>query len=233
MALFSEKYGNEVRVVSVGDYSIELCGGCHVASSSDIGLFRIVSEESIGSGIRRIEAVTGLAAYEAFKHSEKLLETTASILKAGNVEMVVEKAEATLNENVVLKKENATLQDRINAYEAKDALKDVEMIGDVAFLAIESNETDNAALKNLAFSYRDSLDSGVVLLLSTSNDKLSYFVAVTKDLTAKGIKAGDLVKAVNAVCEGRGGGKPDFAQGGSKCIDKKNAVISEIKKALN
>ena len=233
MALFSEKYGNEVRVVSVGDYSIELCGGCHVASSSDIGLFRIVSEESIGSGIRRIEAVTGLAAYEAFKHSEKLLETTASILKAGNVEMVVEKAEATLNENVVLKKENATLQDRINAYEAKDALKDVEMIGDVAFLAVESNETDNAALKNLAFSYRDSLDSGVVLLLSTSNDKLSYFVAVTKDLTAKGIKAGDLVKAVNAVCEGRGGGKPDFAQGGSKCIDKKNAVISEIKKALN
>ena len=233
MALFSEKYGNEVRVVSVGDYSIELCGGCHVASSSDIGLFRIVSEESIGSGIRRIEAVTGLAAYEAFKHSEKLLETTASILKAGNVEMVVEKAEATLNENATLKKENATLQDRINAYEAKDALKDVEMIGDVAFLAVESNETDNAALKNLAFSYRDSLDSGVVLLLSTRNDKLSYFVAVTKDLTAKGIKAGDLVKAVNAVCEGRGGGKPDFAQGGSKCIDKKNAVISEIKKALN
>ena len=107
------------------------------------------------------------------------------------------------------------------------------MIGDVAFLAVESNETDNAALKNLAFSYRDSLDSGVVLLLSTRNDKLSYFVAVTKDLTAKGIKAGDLVKAVNAVCEGRGGGKPDFAQGGSKCIDKKNAVISEIKKALN
>jgi len=232
MALFSEKYGNVVRVVSVGDYSVELCGGCHVSRSSDIGLFRIVGEESIGSGIRRIEAVTGMAAYEAFKHSESLLDHTAEVLKAGNVEKIDEKLAAVLSENAQLKKENATLQDRINAHEAKDALKNVQMVGDIPLLCVESNETDNAALKNLAFSYRDSLGSGVVLLTSTGADKLSYFVAVTKDIVAKGVKAGDLVKAINTVCEGRGGGKPDFAQGGCKDIQKKEAIILEIQKVL-
>lgn len=232
MALFSEKYGKVVRVVSVGDYSLELCGGCHVQNSSQIGLFRIVGEESIGSGIRRIEAVTGLLAYQAFKHSEALLTQASQVLKAGNVEAVVEKAEAAINENNELRKENANLVDKINAYEAKNALKDVQMIGEVPFLAINSKESDNASLKNAAFSYRDSLGSGVVLLTSEANDKLSYFVAVTKDFVAKGIKAGDLVKKMNAVCDGRGGGKPDFAQGGCKDVSKKNAIILEIQKAL-
>lgn len=232
MALFSEKYGNVVRVVSVGDYSIELCGGCHASSSSEIGLFRIVGEESIGSGIRRIEAVTGMAAYEAFKHQEGLLIETASLVKAGNVEQVNEKIESILHENTQLKKDYTTLQDRMNAYEAKAALKDVQKIGDIALLCQESRETDNATLKNLALSYRDSIGSGVVLLTSSQDEKLSYFVAVTKDLVAKGIKAGDLVKVINKVCEGRGGGKPDFAQGGCKDTSKKELIILEIQKAL-
>lgn len=232
MALFSEKYGQEVRVVSVGDYSIELCGGCHASSSSEIGLFKIVSEESIGSGIRRIEALTGFAAYEAFKHQEHILKQTAALLKAGQTEKVPGKAQALMSENNNQRKELTALQDRLNAYEAKDALKDVKMIGETALLIQESTESDQASLKNLAYSYRDSLVSGVVLLLGLGSDKLSYFVAVSKDLVEKGIKAGDLVKKINAVCEGRGGGKPDFAQGGSKHLEQKEAIILEIQKAL-
>ena len=232
MALFSEKYGNTVRVVSVADYSIDLCGGCHVSNSAEIGLFKIVSEESIGSGIRRIEAVTGAAAYQAFKHTQEVVEKASTILKAGNQEKVCDKAVQLLNENAAMKKEIANLQDKINAYEAKDAAGNVEKVGDINFLAVSSKEENNGALKNLAFSYRDSLESGVVLLTSATEDKLSYFVAVTKDLVAKGIKAGDLVKAINAVCDGRGGGKPDFAQGGCKDTSKVEAIISEIKKAL-
>ena len=146
--------------------------------------------------------------------------------------MVQNKLEQILDENASMKKEISNLQDKINAYEAKDAASNIEKIGDISFLAVSSNEENNGALKNLAFSYRDSLESGVVLLTSATEDKLSYFVAVTKDLVSKGIKAGDLVKAINAVCEGRGGGKPDFAQGGCKDTSKKDAIISEIKKAL-
>lgn len=232
MALFSEKYGQVVRVVSVGDYSVELCGGCHVTRSSDIGLFRIVGEESIGSGIRRIEAVTGMAAYEAFKHGEAILAHAAQLVKTGNVEEVNEKVENLLAENSQLKKENLTLQDKIHAFEAKDAKKDVQMIGEIPFLAVSSEESDNATLKNMAISFRDSLGSGVVLLTSTGEDKMAYFVAVTKDLIAKGIKAGDLVKAINVATEGRGGGKPDLAQGGCKDKGKKDAIILAIQKAL-
>lgn len=231
MALFSEKYGAQVRVVSIGDYSIELCGGCHVTSSSDIGLLKIVSEESIGSGIRRIEAVTGPYAYEAFKHQENMLTKASELLKT-NHENVVSKIESLQNDFAQAKKEIASLQEKINSYEAKAALSGVEVINGTSLLVVSSDETNNGVLKNLAFSYRDSLQSGVILLTSSQEDKLSYFVSVSKDLNEKGIKAGDLVKAINAVCEGRGGGKPDFAQGGCKDPSHLNAIIQTIKSSL-
>ena len=232
MALFTEKYGSVVRVVSVGDYSVELCGGCHVQRSSDIGLFRIVSEESIGSGIRRIEAVTGMQAYQSFKDTEQLLTNCQTTLKAGNVKQIGEKLTALLEEVSLLRKENAAYQEKLNALEAKAALKDVEMIGDIPFLSVSSQETENQALKSLVFSYRDSLGTGVILLTSQNQDRLSYFVGVTKDLVAKGIKAGDLVKAINQAVDGRGGGKPDFAQGGTKAADKQNELLFALKNAL-
>ena len=232
MALFTEKYGDVVRVVSVGDYSVELCGGCHVTRSSDIGLFRIVSEESIGSGIRRIEAVTGMEAYNSFKHTEKVLETSADILKAGNVEKTIEKAQAIVDEAQTLRKEVQVLQEKLNVLEAKQALKDVEQVGDIPFMFVTTKETNNGACKNQAFSLRDTLGSGVVLLLASQESSISYFVAVSKDLVAKGIKAGDLVKAMNAVCNGGGGGKPDFAQGGCKVAGVENDLVFALKNAL-
>lgn len=232
MALFTEKYGSFVRVVSVGDYSVELCGGCHVHRSSDIGLFRIVSEESIGSGIRRIEAVTGMHAYESFKDTEGLLNQTQMTLKAGNTKQISEKLNGLVEELTVLRKENAAYQEKLNALEAKAALKDVEIVGEIPFLAVTSQETENQALKNLVFSYRDSMGSGVVLLTSQNEDRLSYFVGVTKDLVNKGIKAGDLVKAINQAVDGRGGGKPDFAQGGTKETAKQKELLFALKNAL-
>lgn len=230
-ALFDEKYGETVRVVKAGDFSMELCGGCHVSNTAKIGLFKIDFESSVGSGIRRIEAVTSLTAYQALKQSEETLNTLVSTLKLKNKKDIVEKVEAVVEENGTSKKEIEKLTSKINALEAKEKASDVEEINGVKFLYVPEDKDSNAA-KQMTFDYRDQLGSGVVLLTSAFEGKNSYFVGVTKDLNGKGIKAGDLVKAINGVLEGHGGGKPDIAQGGAASLDKINEAIELIKSML-
>ena len=229
-ALFDEKYGDVVRVVRVGDFSVELCGGTHVSNTAKIGLFKIEMETSVGSGVRRIEAVTNLAAYKTLKKSEETLAEVGTVLKANDLHKIVEKAESTMSTYNAMKKEIETLTSQLNALEAKSQASQVEEVNGVKFLYTHV-EKDNAAAKQMAFDFRDQLGSGIVVLTSTNEGKNSYFVGVTKDLTSK-YKAGVLVKAMNEVLDGRGGGKPDFAQGGAPTLDKIDEAIAAIKSKL-
>ena len=231
MALFDEKYGDEVRVVSVGDYSKELCGGCHVSNSAQIGLFKIESEESVGSGVRRIEAVTALKAYQSLKHNEETLNTLADILKIKNKNEIVEKTTQFIEEATHTKKERDQYLDKLNSIEAKEKTKNIENINGVDFLYIQESK-EVSTVKQMAFELRDQLNNGVVVIVNNFEDKISYFVGLTPSMVQKGMKAGELVKIINTVTNGRGGGKPDFAQGGCASLDNIEQAISQIKKAL-
>ena len=228
MALFDEKYGDTVRVVSVGNYSKELCGGCHVTNSSNIGLFKIETEESVGSGIRRIEAVTGKVAYEALVLEKETVDTISSVLKLKNRKAVVNNVTSLTEELNAVKKEVEALNSKLNALNAANRMNDIQDINGVKVLFVEEDMESNKA-KQLAFDLRDKIDSGIVILVSKFEEKCSYFVGVSKDYVASGIKAGDVVKKINAIVDGRGGGKPDFAQGGCPVNEKIDTIKDELK----
>lgn len=231
MALFGEKYGDVVRVVSVGGFSVELCGGCHVKNSSNIGLFKIELEESIGSGIRRIEAVTGEKAYQSLLHEKQTVDTIVNTLRIKNRKEVITKVEANVTEITSLKKEVEKLTSKMNALSAANKINDIEEINGVKVLYVEEEMESNKA-KQMAFDFRDKMQSGIVILVTKDQDKCSYFVALTKDIVESGKKAGDIVKNINTIVDGRGGGKPDFAQGGCALSEKVNVLKAELTNIL-
>lgn len=228
MALFDEKYGDEVRVVSVGDYSKELCGGCHVSNSAQIGLFKIESEESVGSGVRRIEAVTAQKAYQSLKKNEETLQTISEVFKIKNKNEIVEKVNHFVEEMNIVKKERDQYLDKLNSIEAKEKTKNIEDIHGVQFLFVQETK-DAATAKQMTFELRDQLENGLVVLVSEHANKVSYFVGLTPSMVKNGYKAGEIVKTINMVTGGRGGGKPDFAQGGCASSDTIQEAIVQIK----
>ena len=213
MAMFDDKYGDEVRVVAIGDFSKELCGGTHVENSMNIGMFKLASEESVGSGIRRIEAVTGSEGYKAFKQEKLTVDAIAELLKLKNRDDVVSRVEATLEKLNATAKELEESQDKLNALKAKSLVSNTLKVNGVDVLLTNQTLEGNQP-KALALDLRDKLQSGVVILSNFDGVKAAYYVGVTKDLVASGYQAGAIVKAINALTNGRGGGKPDFAQGG-------------------
>ncbi len=231
MALFDEKYGDVVRVVTVGEFSKELCGGCHVSNISQIGLFKIVSEESVGSGVRRIEAVTSKTAYLALKKNEETIQTLSDLLKLKNKNEIIEKLTQYIDQTNQITKQRDQYLDKLNALEAKEKSKDIEDIHGIQFLFNQISK-DNASAKQMAFDLRDQLTHGIVVLVSENNGKISYFVGLTPSMVKAGYKAGQIVKTINTVTGGRGGGKPDFAQGGCSSLDRINEAIKQIKASL-
>jgi alanyl-tRNA synthetase len=220
MALFGEKYGDIVRVVQIGDYSLELCGGCHVGNSAEIGMFRIISESGIGAGTRRIEAVTGKGAYEEMNGQIKLLQETATLLKA-NTKDIPQRVESLYAELKELQKENESLLAKIGNAEAGAILTKVkEMAGGVKLLAEQVNAKDMGHLRTMADELKNKLGSGVIILGAVNGEKVNLIAAVTKDLTGKGLHAGNLVKQAAEICGGGGGGRPDLAQAGGKKPEK-------------
>ena len=230
MALFTDKYGDIVRVVNVGDYSIELCGGTHVSNSSEIGLFKIESEESIGSGVRRIEAITSQAAYEAMYKEKETVEEIAEILRLKNVKEVVSKVEQLSNNVKEMQKSIETLTKKLNNLEAEKKMNQVEEINGINVLFVDES-IDPKEAKSLVFDYRDKLKSGIVVLATDNGDKTSYFVSLTNDIVKKGYKAGLLIKEINNTVSGRGGGKPDFAQGGCAKVNH-SIILDALKNSL-
>ncbi|KGR74482.1 alanine--tRNA ligase [Ureibacillus sinduriensis] len=226
MALFGEKYGDLVRVVQVSDYSVELCGGIHVKRSSEIGLFKIVSEAGIGAGTRRIEAVTGKAAYEAVKEEQRILEESASLLKANPKDLVsrVENLQQELKEQ---QRENDALSQKIANSQASAVLDAAQKIGDVTVLATKVDAKDNNQLRQMMDDLKGKLEKAVIVLGAVDGEKVMLCAGVSKDLVGGNYHAGNIVKNVAEACGGKGGGRPDMAMAGAKDASKlEEALIS-------
>ncbi|MCL6594182.1 MAG: alanine--tRNA ligase, partial [Alicyclobacillus sp.] len=210
MALFGEKYGQRVRVVKAGDYSIELCGGCHVERTGVIGLFQIVSETGIGAGVRRIEAVTGRWAYAHVRAREALLQQVAQVLKAPAGE-VLARAERTVEELRQLERELEAAKARLQRSLAADLASRAEQVCGVPVVTAVVPGQDADGLRRTIDELRPLLPSHVIVLGSSEGDRVVLVAAVSKDLQARKLHAGQLVKQVAQVAGGSGGGRPDLA----------------------
>ena len=220
MALFGEKYGDIVRVVNIKDCSVELCGGTHVNNVAEIGLFKIVSEAGVASGVRRIEAITGKLAYDKVNSVEKTLNKAASLLKSRNNE-VVEKIEALLTQVKTLEQQLAVANSKMAQETASELLATAIDVNGVTIVNAEVEIEDMDGLRNLADLLRDKLTVGVIVLgAKIADDKVNFVVMATKDAVAKGIHAGNIIKETAKVAGGGGGGRPDMAQAGGKNPEK-------------
>ena len=215
MALFGEKYGEKVRVVVVGDISKELCGGTHVGSTGEIGQFKIIAESSVGSGLRRIEAVTGLEALNYVNQQENLLEQAAQLLKT-RPEELVSRIELSLNHVRELEREIAALQAQLSKGIVQDLLQQVHEVNGVQYVAAKVNVPDMDELRSIADRIRDGLCAGVVVLGAVVGDKVNFVAMAAKDAVSRGVHAGNIIKEVSAVAGGGGGGRPEMAQAGGK-----------------
>ena len=225
-ALFGEKYGDVVRVVSIGDYSIELCGGTHNANSSEVGIFKIISESGVAAGVRRIEALTGRAAYEYLRSQENTLSSVEKLTKANSTN-VIEKVSSLQVEIKKLTKEKEILQQKIANAELNNLVNDIKEINGVNVLTsvIESENMNH--LKQLVDNAKSKLENYVIAFASINEDKVNFVVAVDKAITDK-YNAGKLVNVLATVCDGRGGGRPDMAQAGAKNKENINKAFEEL-----
>jgi len=214
MALFGEKYGDMVRVVRVGDFSTELCGGTHLDNTADVGLFKLVSESGVAAGVRRIEAVTGLGAYNLVRAQEDELREVASLVKSTDLK-VAERVERLADRARELEKELEKLKSRMAKGGTGDLMSQVRDIGGVKLLAAVVEDVDAKSLRDMGDGLKDRLGSGIVVLGSSADGKVSLVCMVTKDLVDR-YKAGDIIKVAAAVTGGGGGGRPDMAQAGGK-----------------
>ncbi|TIC83694.1 alanine--tRNA ligase [Crenobacter intestini] len=212
--LFGEKYGDEVRVLKMGEHSMELCGGTHVNRTGDIGFFKIVSEGGIAAGVRRIEAVTGEGAVLWAQAQDAMLKDAATALKAQGVGEVVTKIGALQSDLKALEKEMAKLKVKLAAAASAELAENATRIGDAKLIVSELEGLDNAGLKETAEKLKDRIGSGALVLATQIDGKVALVAAVTADLTGK-LKAGELVNFVAQQLGGKGGGRPDFAQAGA------------------
>ena len=232
MALFGEKYGKEVRVVNIGDYSIELCGGTHVANTEDIGIFKIVSESGIGAGVRRMEAVTSKEACQLLQEEERQLKEIATLVKSPQLKEVVTKTEQLQQQLRDLQKENEQLAGKLANQQAGDIFKDVKDINGVRYIAAQVNVKDMNQLRQLADQWKQKELSDVLVLATAQDEKVSLLAAMTKDMNGKGLKAGDLIKAIAPKVGGGGGGRPDMAQAGGKNPEGIADALAEVENWL-
>lgn len=213
MMLFDEKYGDEVRVLSMGEgFSIELCGGVHVNRTGDIGVFHITAESGIASGVRRIEAVTGQKALAKLLSYKTSVEQLAQLVKA-NTANVLEKVEQLTQQNKEQEKSISAMQAKLASADSGELLKRVKSIAGVNLLAHHVNGANGKALRDMADALKSQLDNAVFVLVTNEENKVSIIIGVTKDLTPR-FKAGDLMRQVAPLVGGKGGGRPDMAQGG-------------------
>lgn len=215
MALFGEKYGDQVRVVQIGDYSLELCGGCHVEQTGQIGLFKIISEAGIGSGVRRIEAVTGRAAVQFMDQQLALLHQCAVALKS-SVNDVPKRVDGLLQQMKELSRENESLRGKLSHLEAGSLSDQIKLINDVTVLSAKVDAGDMDTLRSMVDQMKQELGSAIIVLGSISDDKVNLVSAVTPDLIDRGFHAGKIIKEIASRCGGGGGGRPDMAQAGGK-----------------
>ncbi|CAH0259409.1 alanine--tRNA ligase [Pseudomonas mediterranea] len=225
MALFGEKYGDSVRVLSMGDFSVELCGGIHANRTGDIGLLKIISEGGVASGVRRIEAVTGAAALAYLNAAEEQLKEAASLIK-GSRDNLIDKLSAVLERNRLLEKQLEQLQAKAASAAGDDLSAQAVDVKGVKVLAVRLDGQDGKALLGLVDQLKNKLGRAVILLGSVHEEKVVLVAGVTKDLTGQ-LKAGDLMKQAAAAVGGKGGGRPDMAQGGGTDVGALDAALAQ------
>ena len=231
MALFGEKYGDVVRVVSAGDYSKELCGGTHVANTMEIGMIKIISEAGVAAGTRRIEALTGEGALRYYQHQEALLKQCAALLKTRE-EDVPARIEALIEQN---KATEAALQEVMNKMQkdsAAELLNDVKEVGGVKYIIAQVEAGDMDGLRNTADMIRDKVENVVVVLGAVQQEKVSFVVMADKTAVKAGIHAGNIIKEVAKVAGGGGGGRPDMAQAGGKQPAKIGEALAKAEEMI-
>lgn len=232
MMLFGEKYGDEVRVLSMGsiiedkNFSIELCGGIHVKRTGDIGLFKITSEGGVAAGVRRIEAVTGTKAVEVVQKADRDINTINGLLKAQK-EQTIEKVEALADTASSLQKQIEQLNQKLANFQAAELLSQVQTVAGRQTLITTVQNMDAKSLRNLHDGVKSKLDNAVIVLAAVEGDKVSLLASVAKDFTAN-IKAGDIIKHLATELGGKGGGKPDLAQGGAPLNEKFATVMADL-----
>lgn len=224
MALFGEKYGNAVRVLTMGDgFSVELCGGTHAKRTGDIGLFKITSE-GVAAGVRRIEAVTGELAWQLVKDNDNSLKQLMALVK-GNRDNLLDKVQAVLEHGKALEKELQQVKAKAASAAGSDLAGQAKAVNGVQVLAARMDGLDNKALMDLIDQLKNKLGSGVILLGSEHDGRVVLVAGVTKDLTGR-FKAGDLMRQAAAKVGGKGGGRPDMAQGGGTDAGQLDAALA-------
>ncbi len=230
-AQFGEKYGDVVRVVSMGDYSIEFCGGTHLANTSECGLFKITSETGVAAGVRRIEAVTGAGVLNLINTYENILSDTAQTLKTNRVMELAQKAEAVMGEYRDLEKKLTDLSEKMASMRTKSMLAGIKHIGDISLLTAHIDDISAADLKTMADTAKAQMQNGVVVLSTNEGGKITFVAMAVAEAVKSGVHCGNIIKEITAICGGRGGGKPDMAQGGgtdAMKIDDALAKVDEV-----
>mgnify|MGYP006154150005 CR=1 FL=1 len=232
MALFGEKYGDQVRVVSIGDWAKELCGGTHVTRSGQLGLVKLLSESSIGAGVRRIEALVGHDAYQFLAREHVLLNSLTEIIKGVRAEELPQRISELVEKMKIMEKELAVVRSAKAMASAAELVKKAKLMGQVNLLTAQlENEVSVDDLRSIAIDLRGKLKGGVVVLATINNSKPMLVAAVSPEAIKLGVKAGELIKIGSTVLGGGGGGKDDFAQGGGtepKLIDQAFAEITKV-----
>jgi len=226
LAFFGEKYGDQVRVVQIGDYSMELCGGTHLRSTGEIGLVKIISESSIAAGVRRIEALTGEAAYLRQREDNELLSKISTMLKTERPE-IPDQIQRLLDEQREMEREIKRLQNKIALTKIDELIESAQTVDGVKLVAAVLENIDRNGLRTIVDDLKNRLGSGVVVLASKTGKDAAFVTGVTRDLVEnKGLKAGDIVREVAIAGGGKGGGKTEFAQGGSRDPNRINEAIN-------
>jgi alanyl-tRNA synthetase len=226
MALFGEKYASDVRVLSIGDFSMELCGGTHVSRAGDIGLFKIISESGVAAGVRRIEALTGQAAYDWVVHTDQVLRDVAGMVRGGR-EDVEDKVRELLERSRKLEKEVQQLKSKLASGQGGDLSAQAKEVGGIKVLAAQIEDADAKSLRDALDQMKVKLGSSVIVLATVQNGKVVLVAGVSDDLVGR-VKAGDIAGSVAARVGGRGGGRADFAQAGGTQPENLVAALAGV-----
>ena len=231
MALFGEKYGDEVRVVSMGDYSIELCGGTHLTNTSQVGMFKILSEGGVAAGVRRIEAITGRAVYNFLKEKEEVINNVCTSLKTKE-DSLSQRVTSLIDENKSLAKELHDMKTKMSLQSIDSVLDSKLDVNGVSLVTTKFEGMDMNTLKEVCDNLRDKLGSGVVVVSNVLDDKLNFVATATKDAVDSGVHCGNIVKSIAQVAGGKGGGRPNMAQAGAPDVYKVDEALNHVSEVL-
>lgn len=231
MALFGEKYGDIVRVVNMGNYSVELCGGAHLETTAQVGSFKIISENGVAAGVRRIEALTGASALKHYQQQEEQLKKACHLVKT-TPDNLLKRLEGVLSEQKELSKELDKLKAKMAGGVAEEILSKKEEIKGISVVCAQVAEADANALRTMGDQMKNKLGSGVLVLASGKDGKVNLLAMATDDAVKQGVHSGNIIKAAAAVCGGGGGGRPNMAQAGGKDVSKMNAALEKAKEVI-